>query len=126
MTAVSVDPRARLHWIRNVHKGLMARSNIIRRLERQDWNSVQDLAYDVNLAAATVLYHLHNMHREDIVEKEPQGRRWRMSTRFQTSLADYLRPTALAKQKDDRRPKKADATKRNRPRPSVGSRPSGR
>ncbi|RDE11973.1 MAG: hypothetical protein C4K47_09080 [Candidatus Thorarchaeota archaeon] len=90
--SVSVDPRARLHWIRNVRRGLLARTSIIRRLEQQEWTTVQDLAYDVNLTAATILYHLHHMHSESIVEREAQGRRWGMGARHQASLADYLKP----------------------------------
>jgi predicted transcriptional regulator len=103
---MSVDPRARLHWIRNVRRGLLARSSIVRRLERQEWNSVQDIAYDVNLAAATVLYHLHHMDREGVVEREAQGRKWGMSTRHQASLSDYLQPDKLGKKKESGKAKK--------------------
>ncbi len=88
-----------MHWIRNVRRGLATRSEIILVLDTEKWCSVSDIANQVRVTAGTVLYHLRNMEREDVVERDPDGGGWKLGQIQQSSLTDFLKPTRRRKKK---------------------------
>ena len=51
---------------------------------------MSEIAENVRVTAGTVAYHLKNMKREDIVEQELEGVRWRLGPYDQASLTDFL------------------------------------
>ncbi|MFW9800998.1 MAG: winged helix-turn-helix domain-containing protein [Candidatus Thorarchaeota archaeon] len=96
---LSFDRRAYLHWIRNVRRGLATRSEIIQVLSMDKWCSVSEIAGQVRVTAGTVLYHLRNMEREKVVERNPDGQGWKLGQVQQSSLVDFLKPTRLRKKR---------------------------
>ncbi|MHA2378876.1 MAG: ArsR family transcriptional regulator [Candidatus Thorarchaeota archaeon] len=90
---LSIDRRVYLHWIRNIQRGLVTRSEIIRLLDRERWRRTSEIASQVHVTAGTVLYHLQNMAREAVVVGNPEGAGWRLGPIQQSSLTDFLKPT---------------------------------
>ena len=54
--------------------------------------STSDVAKHVEVTAHTVLYHLRNLEREKIVERESEGKGWRLGPFEQAELMDFLTP----------------------------------
>jgi DNA-binding IclR family transcriptional regulator len=90
LKTLSISLRAYLLWIANVRRGLITRTEIIDVLSRDEWLSPSKIAEKVRVTAGTVVYHLKNMEREDIVEREPEGSRWRLGPYNQTTLTSFL------------------------------------
>ena len=88
-STLRVDRRAYLHWIRNVERGLVTRSEIISALDREIWRPVSEIAANVRVSPTTVLYHLRNMERERIAERSTEGG-WRLSPSQQAELTEFL------------------------------------
>lgn len=88
-----------MHWIRNVRRGLATRSEIIQVLNTDKWCSVSEIAGQVRVTAGTVLYHLRNMERENVVERDPEGGGWKLGQIQQSSLTDFLKPARSRKKK---------------------------
>jgi DNA-binding IclR family transcriptional regulator len=76
--------------IRNVRRGLIMRSKILELIDSDKWTIPSALAEKVGITSSTVLYHLKNMEREDIVERDSRGGGWRVSPTQQVELTDYL------------------------------------
>ncbi|MFW9913115.1 MAG: ArsR family transcriptional regulator [Candidatus Thorarchaeota archaeon] len=92
MKTLTLDRRAYLHWIRNIERGLSRRTEILHALSNDKWRSVADIAESVKVTTATILYHLHNMERENVVERNPDGKGWKLGPIQQSSLEDFLKP----------------------------------
>jgi len=60
---------------------------------------VNDVADDVNLSAATVRYHMRHMKRERVIEREPDGTKWRLAEPGQMALTDYMTSPSQGEQK---------------------------
>ena len=86
-----IDGRAYLHWIRNVHPGLISRTKIIDMLYEEEWKSINEIARNIDLTENTVRYHLKNMLKERIVEKQSDGPGWRLGEIGQTLLTDFMK-----------------------------------
>ena len=59
-------------------------------MSRDDWLTPSEIAQHVRVKAGTVIYHLKNMEREAIVEREPEGIRWRLGPYDQALLTTFL------------------------------------
>ena len=77
---------AYLSRIRNVPNGLATRSKIIDYLSKDQWISTTE----VPVTSGTVLYHLKNMQREDVVERNPKSLKWRLAEVHQIALTEFL------------------------------------
>jgi len=84
----SIDGRAYLHWIRNIRPGLISRTTIIRMLDETEWKSVSELSKSLDVTSETIRYHLLNMLKENLVEREPDGHG--LSDIDQPSLTDFI------------------------------------
>jgi DNA-binding IclR family transcriptional regulator len=85
--------------IRNVRRGLVSRTDIIRILNLDSWTSTSDIAEQVAVTSHTVLYHLRNMERERVVERNPEGNGWRLGPFQQIELMEFLKPTKKKRKK---------------------------
>ncbi|MFX0046366.1 MAG: winged helix-turn-helix domain-containing protein [Candidatus Hermodarchaeota archaeon] len=65
---------------------------MIRLLDRNTWRTTSEIAGQVPVSFGTVSYHLKNMQRESIVERNPEGPGWRLGPIQQSSLEDFLTP----------------------------------
>ena len=79
--------------IRNVRRGLVTRTEIIRLLDRESWITTSDIARQVNVTYHTVIYHLRNLAREKIVERDSDGKGWRLGPFEQVELMQFLSPS---------------------------------
>ena len=61
--------------IRNVRRGLVTRTSIIKLLDSTTWITTSDISKQVDVTSHTVLYHLRNLEREKVVERNAEGRR---------------------------------------------------
>jgi predicted transcriptional regulator len=66
------------------------RSKILELLDNNEWTVASTIVQNVSVTSSTVLYHLRNMEREDIVERDSQGRGWRVTPTQQVELTEYL------------------------------------
>lgn len=85
----SVHSRAFLRSIRNVKKGLLTRSMIIKLLSEKAY-TMRQLAEEIGLSDSSIRRHLNNMLAEGIVEKiKYRGRiLWRLSGYGQLALEE--------------------------------------
>lgn len=85
----SVHSRAFLRSVRNVKKGLLTRSMIIKLLSDKAY-SMRQLAEEIGLSESSIRRHLKNMLAEGIVEKiRYRGRiLWRLSGYGQLALEE--------------------------------------
>jgi predicted transcriptional regulator len=74
----------------NVHRGLVMRSKILDNLDKEEWSKTSNISEKVSVTSSTVLYHLRNMEREEIVERSPTGQGWRFIPTQQVELTEYL------------------------------------
>lgn len=93
----SINRLAYLISIRNVKRGLFSRTEIIEHLGPDDWVRPSEIASKIHLTTQTVLYHLKNMENERIVERDSEGRGWRLGPFEQSELTQFL--TARQKKK---------------------------
>ncbi|MFW9804684.1 MAG: ArsR family transcriptional regulator [Candidatus Thorarchaeota archaeon] len=99
MNTLTLDRRAYLHWIRNIERGLSRRTEILQTLASEEWKTVGEIAESVEVTTATILYHLHNMERENVVERNPDGKSWKLGPIQQSSLEEFLKPKRRRKKK---------------------------
>ena len=93
MRFLSINRLAYLSRIRNVRRGLVSRTGIIRLLDPIEWTTTSEIAVQVDVTAHTVLYHLRNLERERIVERNPEGKGWRLGPFEQVELLQFLTPS---------------------------------
>jgi predicted ArsR family transcriptional regulator len=96
------DSRAYLQALRNVPRGLKSRDAILNHLKEEEWTLASDIAIVLDISYWTVLYHLRNLKNEGYVEKETDGKKWRLKEYPQAILTDYLHQ----KRKSSRKKKK--------------------
>ena len=94
-----IDRRVYLHWIRNVRRGLIARTRIIDFLDSENWALATAISGEIGLTRNTVIYHLQNMEKERIVVRNPEGAGWRLDKFTQAQLADFLSEPRKKKRK---------------------------
>ncbi|MHA2041692.1 MAG: ArsR family transcriptional regulator [Candidatus Thorarchaeota archaeon] len=99
LNTLTLDRRAYLHWIRNIERGLTRRTEILQSLGTDEWRSVAEIAQSVEVTTATILYHLHNMEREQVVKRNPEGKGWKLGPIQQSSLEEFLKPKRKRKKK---------------------------
>lgn len=97
--SLSINRLAYLNMIRNVRQGLERRSEILRLLDHESWITTSDIAQQVNVTYHTVLYHLRNLMREEIVERNPDGKGWRMGPIQQSELLPFFEEERKRKSK---------------------------
>lgn len=78
--------------LRNVKRGLITRTEIIKHLDSDSWITTAEISKDVDVTPPTVLYHLRNLERERIVERDPEGKGWRYGPFQQSELIQFLSP----------------------------------
>jgi predicted transcriptional regulator len=103
---VRYDSRAYLQALRNVPRGLRSRDAILNQLKEDEWIVASDIAIVLDISYWTVLYHLRNLRNEGYVEKETDGKRWRLKEYPQAILTDFLqrkRKTSRKKKRDKSR-----------------------
>ena len=94
MRSLSIDRLAYLSMIRNVRRGLVTRTEIIRLLTSDSWITTSAIAKQVEVTAHTVLYHLRNLEREKVVERKSDGNGWRLGPYEQIELMQFLKPSS--------------------------------
>ena len=87
---MTIHRLAYLLRLRNVQRGLETRSKIIDNLDSEEWKTPLNISKEVEVTASTIRYHLHNMEREDIVEREPRGNGWRFAPMHQSELTEFI------------------------------------
>jgi predicted ArsR family transcriptional regulator len=87
----NIDSRAYLYHIRNIRPGIISRTLILNQLDKEEWISIPAIGLKLNITANTVRYHLYNMLKERIVEKQEDGSGWRLSSINQTTLPDFAK-----------------------------------
>ena len=85
--------------IRNVRRGLLTRTGIIKLLDSDTWITTSEIDKQVDVTSNTVLYHLRNLEREKIVERNPEGKGWRLGPFEQVELMQFLAPSKSRKKK---------------------------
>jgi len=82
-----INPRAYLASLKNVKRGLEARSLILEKVSGREL-SVDEICKMTGLSRGRVIYHLRNMLSENIVRKRRVGRRvmWKATGSGQASL----------------------------------------
>ncbi|MFW9812736.1 MAG: winged helix-turn-helix domain-containing protein [Candidatus Thorarchaeota archaeon] len=59
-------------------------------MDSELWTSASEIAFRIHVTTQTVLYHLKNMERERVVERDEDGRGWRLGPFEQSELLQYL------------------------------------
>ena len=90
MRTLSIDRLAYLSMIRNVRRGLLTRTNIIRLLDYESWITTSEIARQVDVTYNTVLYHLKHLLREEVVERDPDTGGWRFGPVHQSDLTQFF------------------------------------
>jgi predicted transcriptional regulator len=73
-----------------VQRGLLMRSRILENIDKKEWSKTVEIAENVSITSSTVLYHLRNMEREEVVERSSKGKGWRYAPIQQAELTEYL------------------------------------
>jgi len=79
--------------IRNVRRGLITRTSIIKLLDSTTRITTSEISKQVDVTSHTVLYHLRNLEREKVVERDPEGKGWRLGPFEQVELMQFLAPS---------------------------------
>ena len=87
MSEANYEALAFLRTIKNVKKGLITRSKIIRILKTRS-STTKEIANEVNLSYSTVRRHLKLMEKEGIVIRI--YRKWKLTGKGQQDLLKYL------------------------------------
>ena len=90
MRFLSIDRLAYLSRIRNVRRGLVSRTGILKLLDSIMWTTTSEIAKQVDVTGHTVLYHLRNLEREKVVERNSEGKGWRLGPFEQIELMQFL------------------------------------
>ncbi len=69
---------------------MFSRTEIIVHLDSENWISTSEIASRIHVTAHTVLYHLRNMEREKVVERDVEGSGWRLGPFEQSELMQFL------------------------------------
>jgi len=88
----NINRLAYLNRIINVRRGLFSRTEIIEHLDTDVWISTSEIASRIHVTSHTVLYHLRNMEREKVVERDNERRGWRLGPFEQSELMQFLTP----------------------------------
>ena len=80
-----------------MRRGLITRSDILENLKKDDWCAISEIVGNVSVTSSTVLYHLRNMEREEVVERAPDGRGWRFAPIQQAELMEFITKKARKK-----------------------------
>ena len=91
--SLTINRLAYLGMIRNVRRGLISRTDIIKSLDSTRWTTTSEISKHVHVTSHTVLYHLRNLERERIVERNPEGKGWRLGPFEQVELLQFLTPS---------------------------------
>lgn len=94
MRSLSFNRLAYLSMIRNVRRGLHTRTEIIKQLDGIVWKTTAEISRNVDVTYQTVFYHLKHLEREDVVERDPDGKGWRFGPFQQSELTQFLKSTA--------------------------------
>jgi DNA-binding transcriptional ArsR family regulator len=86
---LSIDRLAYLSMIRNVRRGLLTRTDILKLLDNESWITTSEIAQQVNVTYNTVLYHLKHLLREEVIERDP-SLGWRFGPVQQSDLTEFL------------------------------------
>ncbi|MFX1560675.1 MAG: winged helix-turn-helix transcriptional regulator [Promethearchaeota archaeon] len=96
---LSIDRLAYLSMIRNVKRGLLTRTDILKHLDSEIWTTTSVIAQQVSVTRQTVIYHLRNLEREDVVERDTEGKGWRFGPFQQSELSDFFATKRKSKKK---------------------------
>ncbi|MFW9787712.1 MAG: FaeA/PapI family transcriptional regulator [Candidatus Thorarchaeota archaeon] len=88
--SLSINRLAYLSMIRNIRRGLISRTDILMHLDSETWITTTKIAEQVSVTQQTVLYHLRNLEREDVVERDPEGKGWRFGPFQQSELEEFF------------------------------------
>ncbi len=88
--SLTINRLAYLGMIRNVRRGLVSRTGILKLLDSMKWITTSEIASQVDVTAHTVLYHLRNLEREKVVERDLEGKGWRLGPFEQVELSQFL------------------------------------
>jgi DNA-binding transcriptional ArsR family regulator len=97
--SLNIDRLAYLSMIRNVRRGLVTRTSIIKLLDSTTWITTSDISKQVDVTSHTVLYHLRNLERERVVERNAEGKGWRLGPFEQIELMEFLAPSKSKRKK---------------------------
>ncbi len=89
---LNINRLAYLNLIRNVRRGLISRTEILELLDVMEWTTTSQIADHVKVTGHTVLYHLRNLEREKVVERDTEGKGWRLGPFRQVELMEFLSP----------------------------------
>lgn len=78
---------------------MFSRTHIIEHLDPERWISTSEIASRIHVTSQTVTYHLKNMERERIVERESEGKGWRLGPFEQSELVQFLSTKKKRKKK---------------------------
>jgi predicted transcriptional regulator len=79
--------------IRNVRRGLITRTQIIKVLDSLEWKTTSEITAQVDVTFNTVLYHMRNLERERVVERNQEGKGWRLGPYEQIELSQFMTPS---------------------------------
>ncbi len=83
-----IEPQAYLRSLRNVPRGLKARSRIVRSMRANNAKKGSDIAKAAEISYSASMRHLRHMRMEHIVEKSRTG--WSLTGLGQQAVNDYL------------------------------------
>ena len=73
-----------------MRRGLFSRTQILEHLDSESWIAPSEIAIRIHVTSQTVVYHLRNMEREKIVERDDEGKKWRLGPFKQSELIQFL------------------------------------
>ena len=83
-----IEPQAYLRNLRNVSRGLKARSRIARSMRDNGTKKGKDIANAAGLSYSAAMRHLRHMKAEHIVEKKTH--RWSLTGLGQQAVTEYI------------------------------------
>ncbi len=83
-----IEPQAYLRNLRNVRRGLRARSKIARNMRNNGASKGREIARAAGLSYSAAMRHLRHMNEEHIVEKSKEG--WSLTGLGQQAVTAYL------------------------------------
>jgi predicted transcriptional regulator len=83
-----IEPQAYLRNLRNVPRGLKARSKIARSMRNNEAKKSRDIARAAGLSYSAAIRHLRHMREEQIVERKKAG--WSLTGLGQQAVTEYL------------------------------------
>ncbi len=85
-----IEPQAYLRNLRNVPRGLKARSKITRSMRDNGTKKGSDIALAAGLSYSAAMRHLRHMNEEHIVEKKKKKTGWSLTGLGQQAVTSYL------------------------------------